>query len=269
MTIKWVEFAFGPPLLEAVNAGAVDYGYTGDSPPIFAQAAKSRINYVAVIPARGYGQAIVAPEASPIRTLEDLRGKKIGVAKGSSAHNLLISALESANVAWSDITPVYLAPADAASAVGRGAIDAWSIWDPYYAAAEIDGKARVLATGQGLSSNNSFYLGSPALAGNPALVQRIFAALSEADLFVQTHRSETAKFISSATGLPLATSLRFLERRSQGPVTALDAAQVADQQRVADAFAQLGLIPRPIRVADAVAPLPAHRPGATAVHATR
>ena len=69
ITIKWVEFAFGPPLLEAVNAGAVDYGYTGDAPPIFAQAAKSRIAYAAVIPTRGYGQAIVVPDASPAKSL--------------------------------------------------------------------------------------------------------------------------------------------------------------------------------------------------------
>ena len=106
VTVKWVEFAFGPPLLEAVNAGAVDYGYTGDAPPIFAQAAKSRIAYAAAIPARGYGQAIVVPDASAAKTLADLKGKKIGVAKGSSAHNLLVSALESANISWSDINPV-------------------------------------------------------------------------------------------------------------------------------------------------------------------
>ena len=92
--VKWVEFAFGPPLLEAVNAGAVDYGYTGDAPPIFAQAARANIAYVAVIPARGYGQAIVVPADSPAKALGDLKGKKIGVAKGSSAHSLLMSALE-------------------------------------------------------------------------------------------------------------------------------------------------------------------------------
>ncbi len=84
------------------------------------------------------------PADSPVKTLADLKGKKIGVAKGSSAHNLLVSALESEKIAWSDITPVYLAPADAASAFGRGAIDAWSIWDPFYAIAELKQKARPL-----------------------------------------------------------------------------------------------------------------------------
>ena len=121
VNVKWVEFAFGPPLLEAINAGAVDYGYTGDSPPIFAQAARAKIAYAAVIPTRGYGQAIIVPEASSVKTLSDLKGKKIGVAKGSSAHNLLVSALEAEKIGWSEIEPIYLAPADAASAFARAA----------------------------------------------------------------------------------------------------------------------------------------------------
>ena len=57
--VKWVEFSFGPPLLEALNAGSLDYGYTGDSPPIFAQAARANLLYVGAIPARGYGQGII------------------------------------------------------------------------------------------------------------------------------------------------------------------------------------------------------------------
>src|SRR5208282_1786248 len=116
ITVRWVEFPYSPPLLEALNAGGIDYGYTGDAPPIFAQAARAAIRYVGVIPARGYGQAIIVPPDSAVRELIDLKGKKVAVAKGSSAHNLLISALESANLSWSDITPVYLALADAASA---------------------------------------------------------------------------------------------------------------------------------------------------------
>ena len=158
LAVRWVEFLSGPPLLEALNAGGVDYGYTGDTPPIFAQAARANIRYVGVIPARGYGQAIIVPDASPIKTVSDLKGKKVGVAKGSSAHNLLVTALESANIAWSDITPLYLAPADAASAFARGSIDAWSIWDPFYAIAELKQNARALPIDPKKTAQNSFFL---------------------------------------------------------------------------------------------------------------
>src|SRR6202789_1328300 len=123
--VRWIEFAFGPPLLEALGAGAIDYGYTGDSPPIFAQAAHANLLYAGAIPARGYGQAIVVPAASSIEGIAGLKGKKIAVAKASSAHNLLVAALESVGLPWRDITPVYLAPPDAAAAFVRGAVDAW------------------------------------------------------------------------------------------------------------------------------------------------
>jgi sulfonate transport system substrate-binding protein len=142
--VRWIEFAFGAPLLEALGAGAIDYGYTGDSPPIFAQAAHANLLYAGAIPARGYGQAIVVPASSSIQDISSLAGKKIAVAKASSAHNLLVAALESVKLPWSAIIPVYLAPPDAAAAFIRGAVDAWSIWDPFLAIAELKQKARAL-----------------------------------------------------------------------------------------------------------------------------
>src|SRR5271163_5291655 len=82
--VRWIEFAFGPPLLEALGAGAIDYGYTGDSPPIFAQAAHANLLYAGAIPARGYGQAVVVPAPSSIQGVAALEGKKVAVAKASS-----------------------------------------------------------------------------------------------------------------------------------------------------------------------------------------
>jgi sulfonate transport system substrate-binding protein len=149
IAVRWVEFPYGPPLLEALTAGGIDYGYTGDAPPIFAQAARAAIRYVGVIPARGYGQAIIVPLDSTVRELTNLKGKKVAVAKGSSAHNLLISALERANLSWSEVTPVYLAP---------GAVDAWSIWDPFYAIAELKQKAWALPIDPKATIQNSFFL---------------------------------------------------------------------------------------------------------------
>jgi len=251
-SLKWVEFQAGPQLLEALAVGGIDFGFTGDTPPVFAQAAGKDVWYVGLEPPKPASSAILVPRDSALRTLADLKGRRVGLQKGSSAHYLVVRAVAAAGLRWSDITPVYLAPSDGRAAFERGALDAWGIWDPYYAAAEIDAQARVLSTGRGLSSNNSFYLGSQALSQRTAVVKALFDALSEADAYVQSHRTEASRFIAEATGLPLASALRFVERRSAGRVTALTPAQVADQQRVADAFAQLGLIPKPIRVADAV-----------------
>ncbi|MFJ5489335.1 aliphatic sulfonate ABC transporter substrate-binding protein, partial [Hansschlegelia beijingensis] len=159
VTVKWAEFQFGPPLLEAVNAGAIDFGTTGEAPPIFAQAASDRLAYVANDPASPRGEAILVPKDSPIRTLADLKGKNIAVAKGSNSHYLLVKALEKGGVPYSDVTLSWLAPADARSAFTRGSVDAWSVWDPYYAAAEAAG-ARVLTDGTGIVENHQFFLTS-------------------------------------------------------------------------------------------------------------
>jgi aliphatic sulfonates family ABC transporter substrate-binding protein len=247
-----VEFAFGPPLLEAVNAGAVDYGYTGDSPPIFAQAAKSRIAYAAVIPTRGYGQAIVVPDASPAKALADLRAKKVGVAKGSSAHNLLVTALESAGIEWREIEPVYLAPADAASAFGRGAIDAWSIWDPFYAIAELKQKARALPIDRKATLQNSYFLANrDFLKDHADLVSEINQVVAEATDWAAGHRDDTAALFAEASGVPLEAQKRAVERAEFGFGPMTDKV-IGEQQAVADRFHKLGLIPEPINVRDIV-----------------
>ncbi len=156
--IKWIDFQFGPPLLEAINVGSVDFGYVGDSPPIFAQAGGARIRYVAAVKSEGNTQAIIVPQDSPIKTLADLKGKRIAFGKGSSAHNLLVAALEKAGLSWSDITPAPLAPADATAAFAKGSVDAWSIWDPYLALAELKENARVIAFGKDVHDPNAFFI---------------------------------------------------------------------------------------------------------------
>ena len=127
-----------------MNVGAIDFGNTGETPPVFAQAAGAAIRYVAYEPPAPKGEAILVPKDSPLKSIADLKGKKIAVAKGSNAHYLLVKALEKAGVKYEDITPAYLAPADARAAFESGAVDAWSIWDPYLAAAQTTLGAKTL-----------------------------------------------------------------------------------------------------------------------------
>jgi sulfonate transport system substrate-binding protein len=254
VSVRWVEFAFGPPLLEALGAGAIDYGYTGDSPPIFAQAARAKLLYAGAIPARGYGQAIVVPAASPIQDVAALAGKKVAVAKASSAHNLLVAALESVKLPWSAITPVYLAPPDAAAAFVRGAVDAWSIWDPFFAIAELKQKARALPLDRNASAQNSFFLvNSDFAAKHPDVVATINGAVATATTWAGQHRDQVAAILSEASGVDLAAEQRSTERAefTFGP---LNDDVLAQQQVVADRFQRLGLIPAPIRVRDIVWP---------------
>ena len=144
ISVTWVEFAAGPPLVEALNVGAINVGWVGDAPPIFGQSAGSAIVYVAALPGNVDGEAIVTKAESSIKSVADLKGKKVAVGKGTSAHNLLIAALAKNGLAFTDIEAVYLPPADAAAAFASDKVDAWSIWDPFLAIAETRFKPTVL-----------------------------------------------------------------------------------------------------------------------------
>ncbi|MFT3937690.1 sulfonate ABC transporter substrate-binding protein [Rhodopseudomonas sp.] len=249
--IKWLEFSSGPPMLEAMNVGSIHYGAVGDSPPIFAQAAGAAIVYAAGQPITN-GQGILVPKHSPIRSLADLKGKRIGFTKGSSAHNVVLLALKKAGLTYSDITPVYLSPPDAGPAFAQGSIDAWSIWDPYFAIGELKQNGRVLVNASEVGRTNSFYIANREFAQRNALIlKQIIDVTSATARWAEDHRGDVAQSLSAVTGIPLDIQTIAANRSSfvVGPVTD---EIVSTQQDVADRFHQLGLIPRPIVVRDAV-----------------
>src|SRR6202171_673414 len=185
--VVWTEFPSGPPLLEALDVGAIDFGNTGEAPPIFAQAAGAPIQYVAYEPPAPKGEAILVPKDSKLNTVADLKGKKGALNKGSNVHYLLVKALEKAGVKYSDITPVFLAPADARAAFERGAVDPWAIWDPFQPAAEAATEAKTLTDGTDTVANHQFYLSSQKfLESDPRVLDAILAGLREVDEWAKT-----------------------------------------------------------------------------------
>jgi sulfonate transport system substrate-binding protein len=250
ITVKWTEFPSGPPLLEAINAGSIDIGQTGDTPPIFAQAGGAAIVYVAGQPITN-GQGILVKADSPIRTLADLKGRRIGFTRGSSAHNIVVMALEKAGLSYGDVTPVYLGPPDAAAAFSRGSIDSWAIWDPFFAIGERHG-GRVLVEGIDVGKTNSFYIGGRDFAArNGPLVRDVVKALGETARWAEANRDKVARALAAVTGVDLDIQT-VAANRSAFAVGGLTEDIIATQQAVADRFYRLGLIPRRIVVRDAV-----------------
>jgi sulfonate transport system substrate-binding protein len=248
--VTWTEFPSGPPLLEAINVGAIDFGNTGEAPPIFAQAAGAPIRYVAYEPPAPAGEAILVPKDSPLKSVADLRGRKVALNKGSNVHYLLVKALEKAGVKYSDITPVFLAPADARAAFERGSVDAWAIWDPFQAAAESATAARTLADGRGIVANYQFYLSSQKfLEADPGALDAILAGLREVDDWARSDIHAVAEQLSPSVGLPVPVLELALKRQSYG-IRPIDAEVVAAQQQLADTFLKLGLIPKAITVSE-------------------
>lgn len=252
--ISWNEFPAGPQILEALAVGSVDVGVTGDTPPVYAQAANKPLYYIAYEAAKPLASAILVPKNSQLTQLSQLKGKRIALQKGSSAHYLLVQAVRKAGLQWSDIQPIWLTPADARAAFQKGAVDAWAIWDPYFASAQIEDQARVLASGKGLSPNYTFYLASPEFVKqHPQAVKSIIQQLNVADKWVQGHRPETAQSIGQSTGLKPQVSQVFIDRRPRpSGAVALTAKVIADQQQLADRFTELKIIPNSINIKQAV-----------------
>jgi sulfonate transport system substrate-binding protein len=249
--VKWVEFSSGPPMMEAMNVGSVDYGAVGDSPPVFAQAAGAAIVYAAGQPITN-GQGILVPKDSPIRSIADLKGKRVGFTKGSSAHNVVVQTLEKAGLTYADITPVYLTPPDAGPAFANGSIEAWAIWDPYFAIGETRQNGRILINAREVTKTNSFYIANREFAKNHgAILQQIVDVTTATGQWAEQNRGEVARSLAAITGVPLDIQAVAADRANFviGPVTD---DVVVTQQGVADRFYKLGLIPKPIVIRDIV-----------------
>lgn len=249
--VTWAEFPSGPPMLEALSANAVNFAFTGETPPIFSQASGTPVVYAAASVKHPHEEAIFVKAGSPVTSVAGLKGKQVAVAKGSSAHYLLVAAVQKAGLAFTDITPVYLAPSDARAAFQSGAVDAWSIWDPFYAAAEAAGPLRVLTDASGVVPNRSYYLSRRdfAASAGPALHEAI-AQVAAIDSWIPANKAEVATEISPVVGLPAPVLLKSFDRATYG-VGKVTPEILAAQQKVADTFYNLHLIPVPVTVADA------------------
>ena len=256
--VKWTEFPGGPQLLEGLNVGSIDFGVTGETPPVFAQAAGADLLYVAYEPPAPTSEAILVPKDSTIRSVSELKGKKIALNKGSNVHYLLVRALEEAGLKYSDIQTVYLPPSDARAAFERGSVDAWVIWDPYQAAAEQQLQARTLRDGQGIVDNLQFYLATkPYAQKHPEVITALVEEVRAVGEWSKAHPEEVTAQVAPLLGLPADITLTSVKRQGYG-AQFLNPQTVAAQQKIADSFHQLKLIPKPLRIQDVIWTPPAN-----------
>lgn len=252
--VTWSEFPAGPQLMETLNAGALDFGVAGDTPPIFAQAAfGSDLVYVAAGPPAPEFDAIIVPKGSAIKTVADLKGKRIALNLGSAAQLLLVRALARAGLTPRDVQMENLAPADAQAAFQNASVDAWVIWYPYITEAEQNLGAHILLTGKGLVDAYVFYFSTRSFAQqHPRILQLILTELDKTDGWIAAHTAEAAKIMANETGVPLPLITTVLTKRGVTGVLPMDDRMIASQQQAAGTFYSLGLLPAKINVAAAV-----------------
>jgi sulfonate transport system substrate-binding protein len=257
VSVKWAEFPNGVPILEGMNGGSVDFAITGETPPLFGQAASGAlIRYIAYEPAAPQGEAILVPKDSPIKSVADLKGKRIAVAQGSNSYYLLVQALKKAGLGLQDVNISLLKPADANAAFVAGDVDAWSIWDYYYAAAQAQSGARVLANGEGLIDNHAFFLASQAeIDQYPQVLRIALEEVAKVDQWAKDHPAEAAAQLSRQVGIDPGILQTAIQRSGFGP-RPLDAGVIEAQQRMADTLYALHALPNAIAIKDAVVALP-------------
>jgi sulfonate transport system substrate-binding protein len=250
--VSWTEFPGGPQLLEGLNVGSVDFGVTGETPPVFAQAAGADLLYVAYEPPAPSSEAILVPKGSSLQSVAELKGKKVALNKGSNVHYLLVRALEDAGLKYSDITPIYLPPADARAAFERGSVDAWVIWDPFLAAAENQLQARSLRNGQGLVDNHQFYLATkPYAEQHPQVLSTLIEEVRAVGEDSKADPAAVTEQVAPLLGLSKEITAVAVKRQGYG-AQPLTPAVVAAQQKIADTFTTLKLIPKSLSIKDVI-----------------
>ncbi|MGV3487226.1 MAG: sulfonate ABC transporter substrate-binding protein [Tuberibacillus sp.] len=252
ITVQWNEFQDGPAMLEALNAGSIDVGRTGNSPPIFAIASGSNLVYIASGKSKYEGSGILIKDDSTIQTLADLKGKKVGFSKGSSSHYLIIKALQKAGLKYSDITPAFLKPGDARVAFEKGDIDAWVVWDPFTADAENAIGCHLLVNGKGITTDRDFFVANPNYAKkNKKLLKMVMEEVQNSSDWTNENQEEAAKMIASIIKIDESSMLKAIKRREYG-VDPLTADIMNEEQDIANLFYELKITPKKINVKDHV-----------------
>ncbi|EXF43475.1 aliphatic sulfonates ABC transporter substrate-binding protein [Pseudomonas sp. BAY1663] len=246
--ISWHEFPNGQPLLEALNVGNIDLSAdVADTVPVFAQAAGAQLAYFAQEAPSPSAQAILVREDSPVKSLADLKGKKIAVTKAAGVHYLLIAALEQAGLKFSDIEPAYLTPADGRAAFENRKVDAWVTWEPFLSGAQQQLPTRILSDGKGLADYQRYYLTSATFAErHPEVLQTVFAELVKTGDWLRANPRQAAEVLGPLWGNLDPAIIEQANAKRSYRVRLVAPDSLGEQQKIADAFFGAGLLPKSV-----------------------
>jgi len=248
--VQWPEFLAGPQQLEAINANGLDIALTAESPPPFAQAAGTPLVYLAALYPSGKSISLLVPVNSPIKSVADLKGKKVAFQKASIGHYLLVKALEAEGLKLSDVQSVFLTPPDANAAFSQAKVDGWFIWEPFVTRAQQQKVGRVLVDGGKLRDTGNFYSTSRQFyQAHPDVIKVLLEELQKTEIWSKDHPQEVAQLLAPVTQLDVPTLEKMHDKYDWGlrPITE---EIINKQQEVADLWYNLKLIPKKVNVRD-------------------
>jgi sulfonate transport system substrate-binding protein len=256
--VEWAQFVQGPQLMEGMAAGKVDIGSVGETPPIFAQVAGSKLVYVVGTQrtaTTGRSSVIAVPPESSLTKFEEIKGQEVYFQKGSASHYFILRALQSIGLTIKDIKIRSMPTIEARGAFLEGRIPVWMTGDPHYAIAEKMGRIRVLKDSVGLDSPGGYYIADRRFAEeNPGLLKILIEELHGLDKWAEANRDEVKKLMISEQKLDPDVADRVMSRRTFAGRRGLSPALIAEQQRVADLFFEVGVIPKKIDIKDFLLP---------------
>jgi len=252
--IEWAEFPAAAPILEALNAGSLDVGYTGDLAFLTVYAGGAPIKAIGGTRSSAKTQAILVRQDSAVKSADDLKGKRIAGTRGGWGQFLIDATLEKSGFKLDEATFAPLGPVDAKVALLAGSIDAWAVWEPYVSYATLKDNARVIADGDGLTPTITFIVASDnAIATKRTAVQDLVSRLNKARLWSLDHIDEYAKSTAELTRLPEDVLLAAYKAQRTAPIT-IDDNVVKEVQAASDRATRYGILSRQVDVTKAVDP---------------
>lgn len=251
--VELTPFAAGAPVLEALNANALDVGFTGDIPFLFVHAAGAQLKAVGAWRYNTATVALVVPKDSAALNVSDLKGKRIAVNRGGWGHFLALGLLEKNGLTDKDVTFSFLGPVDGRAALVRGSVDAWVPWEPYTSNAILIDGARVIGDGRGIMSGYSYALASEkalADADKKAAIGDLLIRLAKAQQWALAHPQQMADALSEDLNIPQNVARRWVEEARIQPA-ALDEEVATSLQKAADFFHRHGVLPKQLDVQQA------------------
>ncbi|MCC5636951.1 aliphatic sulfonate ABC transporter substrate-binding protein [Nostoc sp. CHAB 5844] len=252
ISVEWSKFAAGPQLLEAMNVGSVDFGFVGETPPIFAQASSVPFVYVASSkPGTGEGTAVVVEKDSSIKTVADLKGKGLAFQRATAQQYFVVKVLEEAGLKLSDVKHINLTPLETRAAFERKSVEAAVIGDPHLAVFQKTGRVRILRNGKNITTQGGYWLGSRNFVQeNPELVKAILEEINNIGKWAESNPREVAELISPEAKIDVLT-LELVSKRRRYTLRRLSEEVLSGQQKIADLFYQQKFITKNINVKDA------------------
>jgi sulfonate transport system substrate-binding protein len=209
--VRWVQSLGSNKALEFLNAGSVDFGSTAGAAALIGKINGNPIKSIYVY-SRPEWTALVTRKDTGIAKVEDLKGKRVAVTRGTDPHIFLVRALQEAKLTEKDVKLVLLQHPDGRTALERGDVDAWAGLDPLMAAAEIESGAQLFYRNAGANTWGVLNVSESFAKDNPALVSRVLKAYEEARAYSLANPAELKKTLVTYTKLAEPVIERQLER---------------------------------------------------------